>query len=52
MNPPGVGVEDIALIASRWGQHYGPPYDYDGNGVITIYDIAQVTPKWGQNCLS
>lgn len=50
--PAGVGVEDITAIASLWGQAAGPPYDYDGDGVITIYDIMQVTPMWGQNCLA
>lgn len=50
--PAGVGVEDVSLIAGMWGQSAGPPYDYDGDGVITVYDIAQVTPLWGQNCLA
>lgn len=49
--PAGVGVEDISLIAGLWGQYQGPPYDYDDDGVITIYDITQVTPLWGQDCL-
>ncbi|MFZ2518915.1 MAG: hypothetical protein WA089_09460, partial [Anaerolineae bacterium] len=47
----GVGVEDVALISSLWGQAAGPPYDYDGDGMITIYDITQVTPLWDQDCL-
>lgn len=50
--PAGVGVEDIALIASLWGQMQGPPYDYNGDGRVTIYDIMQVTVQWGQNCLA
>jgi hypothetical protein len=50
--PAGVGVEDVALISSLWGQAAGAPYDYDGDGVITVYDISQVTPQWGQNCLA
>ena len=49
--PAGVGVEDVALISSLWGQAAGPPYDYDGDGMITIYDITQVTPLWDQDCL-
>lgn len=50
--PAGVGVEDISAIASLWGQVVGPPYDYDGDSIITIYDISQVTPLWGQDCLA
>jgi hypothetical protein len=50
--PPGVGVEDISAIASLWGQVVGPPYDYDGDSIITMYDISQVTPLWGQDCLA
>jgi len=52
VDPPGVGIEDIVQIANLWGQQQGPPYDYDGNGTITIYDIQQVTAKWGQDCLA
>ncbi|MFZ1269115.1 MAG: hypothetical protein WAU95_21865, partial [Anaerolineae bacterium] len=48
----GVGVEDVALISSLWGQAAGPPYDYDGDGMITIYDITQVTPLWGIDCMA
>jgi hypothetical protein len=50
--PAGVGVEDVTLVANLWSQAAGPPYDYDGNALITIYDIMQVTPQWGQNCLA
>ncbi|MFZ1238455.1 MAG: hypothetical protein WAV66_03840, partial [Anaerolineae bacterium] len=50
--PAGVGVEDVALISSLWGQAAGPPYDYDGDGMITIYDITQVTPLWGIDCMA
>lgn len=50
--PAGVGVEDVALISGLWGQVAGPPYDYDGDGVITMVDIMQVTPLWGQDCLA
>lgn len=50
--PAGVGIEDISLIAGLWGQVQGPPYDYDDDSLITIYDISQVTPMWGQNCLA
>lgn len=50
--PAGVGVEDITAIANLWGQASGPPYDYDGDGIITMYDIGQVTPLWGQDCLA
>jgi len=52
VGPAGVGVEDISLIASYWGQAHGPPYDYNDDGMVTIYDIMQVTPMWGQNCLA
>lgn len=50
--PAGVGVEDITAIANLWGQSAGPPYDYDGDGVVTMYDIAQVTSLFGQDCLA
>ncbi len=52
VGPAGVGVEDIAVISSLWGQAASAPYDYDGDGIITIYDIMQVTAMWGQNCLA
>ena len=50
--PAGVGVEDISVISSLWGQAAGPPYDYDGDSVITMVDIMQATSQWGQNCLA
>jgi hypothetical protein len=52
VSPAGVGVEDVTLIASKWSQQQGPPYDYNGDGLVTIYDISQVTPLWGQDCLA
>ena len=35
-----------------WGQQQGPPYDYNGDGMISIFDLLQVTPVWGENCLA
>ena len=50
--PAGVGIEDVSLIANMWGQQQGPPYDYNGDGMISIFDLLQVTPVWGENCLA
>ena len=48
--PPGVGIEDIMVVAALWGQLAGPPYDCDGDGVITVADIMCVVIHWGEAC--
>ena len=53
--PPGVGIEDIMLVASRWRMTSDDPewesrYDLDGDGIITIVDIMMVVAHWGESC--
>lgn len=62
--PAGVGVEDIALLAVRWGltatnpdpdnnvntPNYELAYDVVPDGVINILDIATVVTHWGETC--
>lgn len=50
MDPPGVGVEDIMLVASRWREPCGPPYNSDSDGIITVVDIMKVVARWGETC--
>jgi hypothetical protein len=49
-DPPGVGVEDIQVVASHWRQTADPPYDLDGDRIITIVDIMKVSARWGETC--
>ena len=48
--PPGVGIEDVMVVADLWPQLAGPPYDCDGNGVISVIDIMCVVIHWGETC--
>jgi hypothetical protein len=48
--PAGVGIEDVMVVANLWGQLAGPPYDCDGDGVITVVDIMCVVIHWGETC--
>jgi hypothetical protein len=48
--PAGVGIEDVMVVASLWGQSAGPPYDCDGDGRITVVDIMCVVVHWGETC--
>ena len=53
--PPGIGIEDIQSVAGRWGLQSGDPgwddlYDLDGDGEITVQDIAAAAENWGQTC--
>lgn len=42
-----VDVGDIMIVAALWNQPAGPPYDLDGDGVITVVDITRTTRWWG-----
>jgi hypothetical protein len=39
-------VGDIMIIAVLYCQPVGPPYDLDGDGVITVVDITRVARWW------
>jgi len=41
---------DLGIIAGLWHQPAGPPYDCDGDGVITSHDIMCVVQHWGKPC--
>jgi|GEM_PF-5727469 len=50
-----VDVADIQAVANHWHQHAGDPgwdvrFDVNGDGVITIVDIMQVSAAWGSTC--
>jgi protoporphyrinogen oxidase len=54
-DPPGVGVEDIMLVANRWRCRsgdgcYDEHYDLDHDGDIDIVDIMKVAVHWGETC--
>jgi len=46
----GVGESDVRAVAGRWHQAAEPPYDPDGDGIVTIVDIMQVAAHWGETC--
>ena len=48
--PPGVGLEDVMVVANLWRQAAGPPYDCDSDGIITVVDIMCVVVHWGETC--
>ena len=53
--PPGVDIDDIMLVAARWGSQvgddlYDPTYDLDHDGDIDIVDIMLVAVHWGETC--
>jgi hypothetical protein len=55
VDPPGVGIEDIMLVASRWhcrsgDSCYDERYDLDHDGDIDIVDIMKVAVRWGETC--
>jgi hypothetical protein len=53
MDPPGVGLEDVQVVASHW-RSTDPAdialYDLDGNGDIDVVDIMRVVAVWGTMC--
>jgi hypothetical protein len=50
VEPAGVDVADVQFIASHWRWPAGPPYDCDGDGIITVIDLMCVVAQWGQAC--
>jgi parallel beta-helix repeat protein len=50
LDPVGVGVEDVQFVADHWRWPAEPPYDADGDGVITVVDIMRVAADWGDLC--
>ncbi|MGA9348912.1 MAG: S8 family serine peptidase [Anaerolineae bacterium] len=63
-DPPGVGIEDVMQVASRWRTScnnpdpdnnpdtpsYDPIYDIDDDCDIDIVDIMLVVKHWGETC--
>jgi uncharacterized repeat protein (TIGR01451 family) len=50
-----VDTADIMQVIFRWrcssgDAGYGPRYDLDGDGVITVIDIMLVVGQWGWSC--
>jgi len=45
-----VNTADIQMVAARWRQSAGPPYDFDGDSRVTIVDIMKVAAHWGESC--
>ena len=55
VDPPGVGVEDIMLVANCWrckceDTCYDSRYDIDDDCDIDIVDIMLVVKHWGETC--
>ena len=55
VDPPGVGVEDIMLVANCWrckceDTCYNPLYDLDDDCDIDVVDIMLVVKHWGETC--
>jgi len=55
VDPPGVGVEDIMLVANCWRCKcgdvcYDSRYDIDDDCDIDIVDIMLVVAHWGETC--
>lgn len=45
-----IGMEHVQYVAASWRQTSGPPYDCDGDGIITIKDIMCWVAQWGKTC--
>lgn len=50
LDPPGVGLEDIQVVATHWGQSYDPLYDLNTDQQIDIADVQIASAHWGENC--
>ncbi len=50
-----VDLTDFLLEAPRWNQNkrdggYNPGYDLDGDGRVSLADLASVLSRWGRTC--
>lgn len=44
-----VDLDDIQLVASDWHKA-SSPYNLDGDGMVTVVDVAMVAAQWGWDC--
>lgn len=44
--PGEVDVEDIEIVAADWHQP-GSPYDFNGDGDVTVWEVMAVAAAWG-----
>jgi uncharacterized repeat protein (TIGR01451 family) len=46
---PPVDAADIQVLAARWRENVGvgSPYDFDGDGVVTVVDVMWLAARWG-----
>jgi len=44
-----VNIQDLVLIAARFGQTGAEPADVNGDGVVNIQDLVLVASHFGQN---
>jgi len=42
-----VDGEDLNQLLVRWSDTHGPPYDLDGDGRVTVRDLAALISSWG-----
>jgi len=42
---------DLRTLAGRWHHPAGPPYDVDGDGMVTVVDVMGVAVWWGEGCV-
>jgi hypothetical protein len=52
LEPQGVGAEDVQFLAAHWRRPAQPPFDCDGDGIISAADIMCATALWGQTCMA
>jgi len=45
-----VDIDDLRAVADRWGQVAEPPFDSDGDEIVTVVDVMWVAAHWGETC--
>jgi hypothetical protein len=45
-----VDAPDVQNLTNFWRQPMWPPYDCDGDGIITVKDIMCMVKRWGETC--
>jgi hypothetical protein len=49
-NDMTVGVEDLLITLSHYGQEYNGQCDFDKNGIVSVNDLMQLLSHWQITC--